>query len=300
MKTPPLLVNGANGALGSRLCRLIEGRGGPYVAGVRRPQNGSDGEQLLIDSDGHTDAARLGGFGAVINCAGIVQGTPDELARSNIRHAVALATAAKAAGVPVFVQVASFSAYGSAEVIDAATPEAPYSDYGRSKIEADRELHRLADDGFKVVSVRLPFMFDRAAPGVMGGLIKAFGKLPVFPVSSRLVGRSVMTYGHAAAELLAATNRRQSAIVCAADPMAFRYERLCELMKAERLRPAQLITIPAAVQRLIETVNPKIANRLFHSSVLSPAFNQASRPSMEESAEAHVIAILKGLKEQAA
>lgn len=294
MTTPPLLVNGANGALGSRLCRLIETRGLPCVAGVRRPRNGGNGEQFLIDSDGHTDAARLGEFGAVINCAGIVRGTPDELARSNIRHAIALATVAKAAGVPVFVQVASFSAYGSADVINASTPEAPNSDYGRSKLQADRELHRLADDRFKVVSVRLPFMFDRAAPGAMGGLIKAFRKSPAFPVAGRSIGRSMATYGHAAAELLAATSRERSEILCAADPAPFRYERLRELMRANGLASARLLAIPAGVQNLIGVMSPKIANRLFHSSLLAPEFNAASPPSKADSVEANVIALLQG------
>src|SRR5690606_23653499 len=76
----------------------------------------------------------LDGVSTVINCAGAVGGTQDELEEANVHLPVALAAACRDAGVQRLVHVSSFSVYGSARAISVDTPTRPASPYGFSKL----------------------------------------------------------------------------------------------------------------------------------------------------------------------
>jgi nucleoside-diphosphate-sugar epimerase len=100
-------------------------------------------------------SADLRGFDAVVHLAGLSNDPlgnyrtelTDEI---NHRAAAALATAARKAGVRRFVFASSCSNYGAAGS-DFLTEQAafnPVTPYGRSKIDAERAIARLADESF--------------------------------------------------------------------------------------------------------------------------------------------------------
>jgi UDP-glucose 4-epimerase len=106
----------------------------------------------------------LEGAEIVLHAAGIIHvRTPSEWDAINTHGTVALATAAKAAGVRRFVFVSSNAAGGASasatDVLTEDTPARPLSRYGRSKLHAEEALLGLHEPGrFEVVILR-PSMF---------------------------------------------------------------------------------------------------------------------------------------------
>jgi len=103
----------------------------------------------------------LDGMEAVVHLAGISNDPigdrfQDATLEINHRATIALAQQAKKSGVGSFVFASSCSMYGSAE--DEARTESstlnPLTAYARSKVYAERDLEPLADEGFRVTSLR--------------------------------------------------------------------------------------------------------------------------------------------------
>jgi len=104
----------------------------------------------------------LRGFDAVVHLAAISKdplGHLDPKRTYEINHlaTVRLARLAKRAGVERFVFASSCSLYGAASPNDLLTESAPFNPvtpYGRSKVLAERDLSKVADDDFSPVFLR--------------------------------------------------------------------------------------------------------------------------------------------------
>jgi nucleoside-diphosphate-sugar epimerase len=187
---PHCLITGASGFVGSNLTRRLL-REGWQVSG-------------LVRSDQQADALRGGGAAAVSGslddraslrraCAGTdvvfhVAGRTRALRyaeyhRDNVEGTRALAQAAAAqSNPPVLVLVSSLAAGGPATCARPRTeadPEQPLSDYGRSKLDAERAAAEAAD-ALPLSVVRPPIVFG---PGDRAGLAMYRGMkvLPVHP-----------------------------------------------------------------------------------------------------------------------
>jgi nucleoside-diphosphate-sugar epimerase len=288
-----ILVNGANGHLGKAtiIAATAQSADRPVLKGVRR-QSAAQTDAVLIASDGTVDAAKLTHVAAIINCAGQVTGRSESVWQANVAHPIRLATIAKAAGVKRFVQVSSFSVFGHAELIDAATKLSPVNLYGETKLAAEAGLSALQDDSFSVICVRLPFMFGTENPAMMGSLIKALSRLPVLPVASQPARRSMLTYKDAAHTLVQATLGANSGATCAADPSPFTYDMLADKMRENGKRPSRFVHLPHWLCRAAIRVAPGIGRRLFASSVVSNSMNVLNEASHLRGVEAEIEAIL--------
>jgi nucleoside-diphosphate-sugar epimerase len=163
-----VLVTGHDGYLGSVLAPFLRAHGhqvdgldsglfagcglaGDAAAGLEGPR--ADVRDVA--------PARLAGFDAVVHLAALSNdplgdldpGCTDQI---NRQATARLAAAAKAAGVARFAFSSSCSLYGAGGdgLLDEHAPAEPVTPYGRSKIDAERELHALAGDGFSPTSLR--------------------------------------------------------------------------------------------------------------------------------------------------
>jgi len=133
-------VTGANGFIGSNLCRVLAGRGWEVRKVVRGDFERGELHRLLDATD------------VLIHAAGATRApTVRELEASNVDLTRDVMRAAERANVGRVVFVSSQAAAGPApyrdKPLDENSPPAPIEAYGRSKLEAEqvvREFHRVS------------------------------------------------------------------------------------------------------------------------------------------------------------
>jgi nucleoside-diphosphate-sugar epimerase len=163
-----ILVTGHHGYIGSVLAPMLAGAGHQVVGLDTYYYRGcdfGDGPELepAVALDVRDIApSDLEGFDAVVHLAALSNDPlgdldPDWTYSINRDGTVALARAAKKAGVPRFVFASSCSMYGAADdgaALDERAPLRPLTPYAESKVAAESGLQALAGDGFYPVSMR--------------------------------------------------------------------------------------------------------------------------------------------------
>lgn len=173
---------------------LITGAGS-YVGGWVRERLEREPERFYVEElDVQDDAWKsfdFSGFDSVFHVAGIAHVSTDPSMEGlyyqvNRDLAVEVGERAKAAGVRQLVFMSSSIVYGDSSSRDEGpitreTPANPANFYGRSKLEAEEGLQRLADDQFNVAILRCPMIYGPGCKGNFPTLAKIARKFPVFP-----------------------------------------------------------------------------------------------------------------------
>jgi nucleoside-diphosphate-sugar epimerase len=163
-----VLITGSDGYIGSVLAPIVRDAG-HEVRGLDSflfegcalgPEPGEIAAARCDIRD--VDISHLRGFDAVVHLAGIANDPlgyldPERTYEINHLASVRLGWLAREAGVPRFIHASSCSTYGAAAPDDLLTEAAefnPLTPYGESKVRAERDLSRLADDRFSPVFLR--------------------------------------------------------------------------------------------------------------------------------------------------
>lgn len=150
-----------------------------------------------FDSIVHTAAIVHKGEGA-----GDLDGLYDDV---NVALTRDVATKAKAAGISHFIFLSTFAVYGvtgaaNAAPIDLNTPPNPRTRYGKSKLEAERQLSDLADDHFAIAIIRPPLVYGpHCIKGNFPRFVQFAARTPIFP---RVHNHRSMIYSRNLAELM--------------------------------------------------------------------------------------------------
>jgi UDP-glucose 4-epimerase len=234
---------------------------------TRAPDAALGAETVVTVADYFSPPAEvLRGVEVVVNFAGLVTAEPSLLQAVNADGPARLAAAAKVAGARHFVQISSLSVYGHAPDIDARTPEAPVSAYGRSKLAGDRALAPLADDGFAITAMRVPILYGRDTGGKLHQLARLMRRLGWFAVPRVCEPRSVLHLDNLAGAVETVIRQRLGGVRFAADPQAFHLDLLPDILSGPRIR---LICLPALLFSLIRLVSPGTYASLYGKSLIT-------------------------------
>lgn len=178
-----VLVTGASGFVGKRLCEYLEDKGFDVTRAVRH--TGETAKNIFpvgsIGPDTNWNVA-VTGVDVVVHLAARVHimndNTADPLAeyrRVNVEGTEKLALAAVGVGVKRFIYVSTIKVNGEAtfgQAFFASDTPHPVDNYARSKLEAEVSLQRIAaETGLEVVIVRPPLVYG---PGVKANFLRLF------------------------------------------------------------------------------------------------------------------------------
>jgi nucleoside-diphosphate-sugar epimerase len=178
-----VLVTGHNGYIGTVLVAMLQ-EAGHDVVGLDNylyedctfGDDVADVPALRMDVRDVT-AAQLEGFEAVLHLAAISNDPlgdlqPDTTFEINHRAASRLAQKAKEAGVSRFIFSSSCSLYGQAgdEFLDEEAAFNPVTPYGESKVLAEQDMRKLADDDFSPTYLRNATAYG-VSPRLRGDLV---------------------------------------------------------------------------------------------------------------------------------
>jgi uncharacterized protein YbjT (DUF2867 family) len=272
-----ILLTGANGFIGSHLVAGLLDAGHQVVGAVRDPVafrgRFPRAEAIACDLNRDTSPAawraRLQGVDAVVNCAGVMQGTWRQGVWAIHTHAPnALFDACAAAGVRRVVQVSAIS-------VGADT------DYARSKRAADAHLMALPLDW---VVLRPSLVYAEGAYGgtsvlraqaALPGLVPVIGsgEQAFSPLHARDLARVV-------AEALARPDLARKVLEVVGPERLTQRELLLKLRAWLGLRPAPLVAVPLIVARFFAalgslfgavSVNRNALVQLEHGNAGDPA-----------------------------
>lgn len=179
-----ILMTGGNGFIGRSLAAVLEARGLPFRAVSRNPSPGCISIGDMTRNPDWTDALR--GVDIVIHLAGRAhvlreEASPEAAFKAvNVEATLSLARQAAASGVRRFIFVSSIKASGgqtrTRNAFFADDVPRPSDAYGRSKLEAERQLFELGrETGMEITVIRPPLVYGPGVPANFALLLKWAG-----------------------------------------------------------------------------------------------------------------------------
>lgn len=292
LDTSNILVIGGSSKLAQRLRRILPAES-KYVSRSGRIDHGD----TLVDDYANADEQLFQNISVIINCVGTAKGSRQQLDRVNVDSAVVNLEKAITAGAEHFIQISSFSVYGRAEMIDKDTSAQPEGPYGESKLEAERNLLRVADNKISVTILRLPMLYDDSSPSKLLSLLKLWRRVKFLPVPTRPVLRSMMSYTQAAKIIgRIAKNRPKIAILTAADPEPFNYKKVRAELALHLSKSFGTLFLPNFFFTIIKAVLPMLYKSMYRSSVVSPNHNYAVSVGLQSTLYSDIRLMVSNIK----
>ncbi len=162
-----ILITGANGFIGSKLCQLFDNEKIKYLSFIRDEEKITS-YSLHVEIDEKNDfSPYLSNINIIIHCANIAHNngvSEEELHKKNTLATLNLAKQAAELGVKRFIYLSSVKANG-----EITKPHAPFTEndnskqsdtYGKSKYNTEKALLELANNSkLEVVIIRPPLVY---------------------------------------------------------------------------------------------------------------------------------------------
>lgn len=205
----------------------------------------------------------------VLHCAALVhqkiEHSYEKYHEINVEYPLKLAKLAKENGVKQFVFISTIAVYGEdEEKLDENTVCNPITPYGKSKLEAEKELPELSDDSFIVSIIRPPMIYGKDAPGNIESLLKIVKKLPIIPLGGIENKRSFVSIQNLCHLVDVAIDQQKAGVFLASDDEPLSTSRLIELIAKKLNKKIYLIKIPF-FETLLKVVKPSFYKRLYGS-----------------------------------
>jgi len=214
-----ILVTGATGFVGQRVCQLLESLGAEVVKTSRSHSSQPNTFQVSALGPNTNWLEALQGCTAVVHLAARVHVMNDtaadplfEFRQANTLGTLQLARQAVQCGVKRLVFVSSIKVNGEAGDFTANSTPSPIDPYGISKFEAEQQLLEFSQQsGLQVVIVRPPLVYG---PGVKANFLKLLGvvakgvPLPFGAVNNK---RSLVFVGNLASAIAACVQHPSAA-----------------------------------------------------------------------------------------
>lgn len=259
------ILAGGTGYVGSRLTTYLMAKGHEVItAGRNKPD-------LLQMGHIHWDLANaevppppLPRADCIINTVGQAHsrsGGPDKYNAANVVFVERLAAAASAAGIPHLIHISSIHAVArrSPAVLTEATPCAPDTLYGQSKLEGELRLkHRCTQDKLIYTIIRPPAIIGPGAKHALTPLMHLIGKGLPLPFAGIPNKRSYIGINSLCSLLLncALTERSANQTFHVADYPSVSTGELVSYLAALLGKPSRLFRVPSPCWSVLEQIAP--------------------------------------------
>lgn len=264
-----IIVTGATGFIGTRLCMELQRRGHELYALLRPTSTRALRVRCRSFSleDGGGSTTPLRGADCVVHLAGrahVVCETDEApltaFRDANCGNTLRVAKAAMEAGVKRFIYVSSIGVNGGGTVNDPfheGAPAEPVADYARSKHEAEERLRTLLQgSAMELVIVRPPLVYAGHAPGNFQRLLKAVAARMPLPFAAVDNRRSLIALDNLVDFIGLCVEHRAAAnqLFVVADESSLSTGQIVRLLAEGMGKRSRLLAIPDALMRVTATL----------------------------------------------
>lgn len=230
-----IIVTGKNGGLSVAVAEYLR-------------KNGFETENLGLRGEEwkNCDFSKID---AIVHLAGLVPKDgvkSDEYYNVNFKLTEKLAEKAKAEGVKQFVYISTMAVYGiepslkrGEGVVYAQTECAPVSDYGKSKLLAEKALEKLKDDRFKVATIRVPSIYGVGKTEYLKQYGYSFGRLKFIPKAFTDKYKSIISVDNLSRLVYLLVANESDGVFCPDDGKISAFD-ICRLVMPEK-KPSAIL-----------------------------------------------------------
>lgn len=190
----------------------------------------------------------------------------EEYERVNVVQTLELAKKAKEKSIKHFIFMSTVKVYGE-ETNTPYTEKSdcnPQDDYGKSKLKAELELQKLADDNFRVSIIRTPIVYGYGVKANIKSLISLVNKVSILPFGGIENRRSMVYIGNLCHLIDALVQKQTGGIFLACDDKPISTTKLIELIAKESGKSIFLIKVPF-FEVFLKLLKPSFYKRLYES-----------------------------------
>lgn len=225
------------------------------------------------------DALDLEATDVVVHLSALVHqmdgSSKEKYEKINVTQTLELAQKAKESGVKNFIFMSTVKVYGEEtnSVHREDSPCHPQDEYGKSKLQAEKELQKLENDVFKISIIRTPIVYGKGVKANILNLINLVKKMPVLPFAHIKNRRSMVYVGNLCAIINRIIVLRKSGIFLASDDRAFSTTEFINLITLALNKKVLLIAVPF-FPLLLKIIKPSLYKRLYKSLEVDNTFTK--------------------------